>query len=106
MFDAVDDNQQLAIYRAISSIIHNKNLVDKLIDLSIVDAVCSGVKPAGKKGVLTHALKLLLEIVKTPKGLKSAKDKKVDVLIKETITKDDSDPVLQHLGGQLVEKLN
>ena len=105
MFAATDDNQQLTVYRALFSIIQNKKVLNKLVGLNIIDAACQGLNSAGKKGVVTHALKLLIDIVKTPDGVKSAKDKKVADLVKKTIAKHDNDPVLQHLGSQVIEQL-
>ena len=105
MFKAGDDSHQLAVYRALSSIIQNKKALGKLIDFNLVDAVCKGLQSNGKKGIVTHALKLLLEILKTPDGVKSAIDKLVGDIVKEAIAKNDNDPVLKHLGEQVLHQL-
>ena len=105
MFDAADDQQQLTIYRALSSIIQNKKALSKLIDLNLIDAACKGLRSGSKKGVVTHALKLLLEILKTPEGVKSAKEKSIGDLVKESISSNSNDPVLKHLGEQVLDKI-
>jgi len=105
MFDAADDNQQLTIYRALSSIIQNKKALSKLIDLNLIDAACRGLHSGSKKGIITHALKLLLEILKIPEGVKSAQEKSVGDLVKESISSNSNDPVLKHLGEQVLDKI-
>ena len=105
MYEAVDDNQQLTIYRALSSIIQNKKALNKLIDLNLVDATCKSLHSVNKKGIVTHALKLLLEILKIPDGVKAAKEKLVGDVVKEAIAKNDNDPVLKHLGEQVLGHL-
>ena len=102
MFEATDDNQQLTVYRALSSIIKIKKIIPKLVDLNLIGAICQGFQSFGKKGVVTHALKLLTEVLETPEGLKAAKDKKIDALISEVIAKNEGDAVLKHLGDQVL----
>lgn len=105
MFKASDDNQQLVVYRALSSIIQNKNVLNRLIPLNLIDAACHGLKSSSKKGVVTHALKLLQEIIKTKEGLLSAKDKNVAAIVRESIKKTENDSVVHHLGIQIIELL-
>ena len=76
----------------------------KLVALDLIGAVCKGMQSFTKKGILTHALQLLLDVAKVPKGLQALKDSKVDVVIKETMATNADDAVLNHLGNQLLEK--
>ncbi|XP_065053770.1 poly [ADP-ribose] polymerase tankyrase-1-like [Rhopilema esculentum] len=103
MFDAADDYQQLNVYRALSSILQNKKIIPKLVGLNIFQAICKGFK--SKKSVVSTALKLLLEILKTPEGVKAAKENGIEATVKETIAQNTGDAVLEHLGSQVLEKL-
>eukprot|EP00112_Aurelia_sp_Birch-Aquarium-sp1_P020361 Seg523.2 transcript_id=Seg523.2/GoldUCD/mRNA.D3Y31 product="hypothetical protein" protein_id=Seg523.2/GoldUCD/D3Y31 len=104
MFTATDANQQLTVYRALSSIMKIKKIIPKLVEFNLIGAICQGFKSFDKKGV-THALKLLTEVLETPEGLKAAKDKKIDALISEVIGKNEGDAVLKHLGDQVLGQI-
>eukprot|EP00794_Sanderia_malayensis_P012755 gene12755-14062_t len=97
MFGATDANQQLTIYRSLSSIAQNKTIFAKLIPLKLIDAICHGLTSFDKKGVQTHALQLLHVIVKTPEGLKAAKESSVASIIRDVIDKNEEDAVIKHL---------
>ena len=105
MFDAADDYQQLNVYRALSSILQNKKIISKLVGLNLFQAICKGFKTTSKKSVVSSALKLLLEILKTPVGVKAAKENDIEATVKETIAQNSGDAVLEHLGSQVLEKL-
>jgi len=105
MNTAETESQQQSIYRALTSIFHEKSVVQELLKFGIIDAILRGMKKFSKKSIQTSALQLLKQVISLEEGVVIAKKSNVKEVSIEACKQYSGDPVVEHLLHNVVSSL-